>query len=166
MITDELTYSKDLDDEIYSIIQESGFDEKLNLKAGKISFIDFLNNKMLMVFVIQQGIPYSFFDSIRQFTPLNENDWADLLNISTKSLQRYRQSEKAFKPIQSEKIIEMAEVTMAGLDLFGDVEKFKLWLETPNFALGKMKPIDLLKDSYGKDLVLNEITRIGWGIFA
>jgi len=36
-----------------------------------------------------------------------------------------------------------------GLDVFGNVEKLKLWLDTPSYALGKLKPIKLLKDSYG-----------------
>ena len=48
-----------------------------------------------------------------------------------------------------EKIIEIAEVTKVGLDVFGNVEKLKLWLDTPSYALGKLKPIKLLKDSYG-----------------
>ncbi len=37
------------------------------------------------------------------------------------------------------KIIEMAEVTRIGLDTFGDMNKFKLWLDTPNFSLGSLK---------------------------
>lgn len=69
-----------------------------------------------------------------------------------------------FKPLQSEKIIEMDEVTKVGLDVFGDMEKFKLWLNTPNFALGKLRPIELLKDSYGKEMVIGELTRINYGI--
>ncbi len=36
-----------------------------------------------------------------------------------------------------------------GLDVFGNVEKLKLWLDTPSYALGKLKPIELLKDFYG-----------------
>ena len=60
----------------------------------------------------------------------------------------------------------MAEVTNAGLDTFGNIEKFKLWLETPNFSLGDQMPMELLKDSYGKEMVLGELTRINHGILA
>ena len=70
-------------------------------------------------------------------TPFSEGDWAELLDISTKSLQRYKQDSRQFKPLQSEKIIEMAEVTNVGVETFGDLEKFKLWLDTPNFPLGQ-----------------------------
>ncbi len=58
----------------------------------------------------------------------------------------------------------MAEVTNVGKEVFGDMEKFKLWLDTPNFSLGNLKPMELLKDSYGKELVIGELTRINYGI--
>lgn len=131
----------------------------------RITYTDFLEDKMLIIVAIRAGIPYSLFDLIQHYTPFSESDWANFLDISTKSLQRYRiASEHHFKPIHSEKIIEMAEVTKVGLDVFGDLDKLKLWLNTPNFALGKLKPIELLKDSYGKDLVISELTRINYGI--
>lgn len=132
----------------------------------KITYEDFLTDKMLIIMAIRAGIPYSLFDLIQHYTPFSENDWAEFLNISTKSLQRYRvASDYNFKPLQSEKIIELAEVTKTGLDVFGDMSKLKLWLNTPNYALGGLKPIELLKDSYGKELVLGELTRINYGIF-
>ena len=60
----------------------------------------------------------------------------------------------------------MAEVTKVGLDVFSSIEKFKLWLNTPSYALGKLKPIELLKDSYGKEMVISELNRINHGILA
>ena len=59
----------------------------------------------------------------------------------------------------------MAEVTKVGLDVFGHMEKLKVWLHTPNYALGNVKPMELLKDSYGKELVIAELTLINHGIF-
>jgi putative toxin-antitoxin system antitoxin component (TIGR02293 family) len=153
-----------LDKEISNIVRRSSFDKKFIPHARSITYSDFLSNKMLMILVIREGVPYSLFNLIQHFTPFSEDDWADFLDISTKSLQRYKQTSRIFKPIQSEKIIEMAEVTKVGLDVFGDMEKFKLWLETPNFSLGNLKPMELLKDSYGKELVISELTRINYGI--
>ncbi|MBA2407388.1 MAG: DUF2384 domain-containing protein [Chitinophagales bacterium] len=132
----------------------------------KLTYSKFFTNKMLMIEVIREGVPYSLFNLIQLHSPFSENDWANFLDISTKSLQRYKQTSKQFKPILSEKIIEMAEVTNVGLDVFGDMEKLKLWLDTPNFSLGNLKPIELLKDSYGKEIVVGELTRINYGILA
>lgn len=153
-----------LDKEISNIVRRSRFDKKFLSTVKNITYSEFLSNKMLMILVIREGVPYSLFNLIQNLTPFTEDNWADFLDISTKSLHRYKQTSKSFKPIQSEKIIEMAEVTKVGLDVFGDMGKFKLWLETPNFSLGNLKPMELLKDSYGKELVISELTRINYGI--
>lgn len=153
-----------LDKEISNIVKRARFDKKFLTNTKNITYSDFLSNKMLMIYVIREGVPYSFFHLIQNLTPFTEENWADFLDLSTKSLHRYKQTSKSFKPLQSEKIIEMAEVTNVGLDVFGDIEKFKLWLKTANFSLGNLKPLDLLKDSYGKELVISELTRINYGI--
>ena len=134
-------------------------------RVGSLTFNDFLSNKLLMISAIRQGVSYALFDLIKNSAPFTESEWAEFLNISSKSLQRYKQTSKQFKPIQSEKIIEMAEVTKVGREVFGSLEKFKMWLDTPNFALGNMKPKELLKDSYGKEMVIGELIRIEHGTF-
>lgn len=164
METPEINISQKLDKEIASIIRRSDIDSKFASSEKGLTYAGFLSNKMLMILVIRKGVPYSLFKLIQHHAPFSDTDWANFLDISTKSLQRYKQSSRSFKPIQSEKIIEMAEVTNIGLEVFGDMNKFKLWLDTPNFALGNLKPIELLKDSYGKEMVTGELIRINHGI--
>ena len=148
------------------VVKGLDMDKGVLSQTEATTYSEFLMNKMLMIGVIRAGVPYSLFELIQDATPFTDNYWADVLDISTKSLHRYKQESRSFRPIQSEKIIELAEVTNVGLDVFGDMERLKLWLETPNFALGSLKPIELLKDSYGKELVLSELTRINYGILA
>lgn len=164
----KLTIENDLNQKIASFLSQSSIGETYHINFNKhITYEDFLTNKLLIIAAIREGIPYTLFDSIQEYTPFTENDWANFLDISTKSLQRYKaksSTEFSFKPIHSEKIIEITEVTQLGLDVFGNIDKFRLWLKTPNFALGNLKPIDLLKDSYGKELVMTELTHINYGI--
>ena len=164
METTELNIGQKLDKEISALFKTSLIGNKFLPSNEDLTYADFLSNKMLIIAAIRQGIPYSLFSLIQDNTPFSEPDWAMFLGISTKSLHRYKLTGKQFKPLQSEKIIEMAEVTNIGLDVFGDIGKFKLWLFTPNFALGNLKPFELLTDSYGKELVINELTRINYGI--
>jgi len=167
MISPTLRTKQKLNKEISSILKVWQQNENISdLLIIGMTFEAFLANKLAMIYLIRQGVPYSLFDSIQNYTPFTETDWAGILDLSTKSLQRYKQSAKQFGPLQSEKIIEMAEVTNIGLDVFGDMEKLKLWLDTPNFALGRLRPIELLKDSYGKEMVIGELTRINYGILA
>ncbi|TAD83084.1 MAG: DUF2384 domain-containing protein [Bacteroidetes bacterium] len=125
-----------------------------------------LQNKTLMASTVKQGVPYTFYEVVRSFMPFTEIEWADILNVSTKSLQRFKQMNKIFKSNQSEKIMQMAEVTHHGLETFGDLGRFTQWLQTPNYALGNVTPKSMLANAYGKDLVMAEIHRINYGILS
>ncbi len=163
-MTTKINIEKKLNKEVSNLINESPA-AYLPIRAKhNLTYDDFLSDKMLIIAAIRKGIPYSLFNLIQIFAPFSENDWAGFLDISTKSLHRYKLSSTPFKPSQSEKIIEIAEVMNIGLDVFGNMPKFKLWLDTPNFTMGNMMPIELLKDSYGKELVISELIRINHGI--
>ena len=143
--------------------------QKSHLKVAykNMSFNDFFDNKLLIVHSIRQGITFSFFEVIKKTIPFSDLEWANYLNLSIKSLQRYKLEKNfVFKPIHSEKILELAEVTQLGNDVFDSQEQFYLWLSTPSFALGNMKPMELIQDSYGKELVIDAINRIDYGIFS
>ncbi len=165
MATEKIKIEEKLNREISSYFKQNRkwefqFDTKKN-----VTYHDFLSDKLLIIVAIRQGIPYSMFNLIQDYAPFTDTDWASFLGISTKSLQRYRQeASHSFKSLHTEKIIEMAEVTKIGLDVFEDMDKLKMWLNTPNYSLGKLKPIELLKDSYGKEMVIGELTRINHGI--
>jgi putative toxin-antitoxin system antitoxin component (TIGR02293 family) len=142
--------------------QERGY----KLLNKNITYDEFLKNRMLIIHAIREGIPYELFNLIKEITPFNEEDWASFLGISTKSLQRNKIKEDfIFKPLQSEKILELAEVTSLGNTVFDTEAQFYLWLNTPSFALENLQPIELLKDSYGKEMVVNELNKIDQGIF-
>ena len=128
---------------------------------------EFFENKLLIVEAIRHGMPYGFFERIREIAPFTEDDWADYLNISRKTLQRNSWDPGfLFKPIHTEKIIELTEVTVLGREIFGAFDTFYTWLNAPCLALGGRKPVELLRDSYGKELVVAELNRIDQGIFA
>ena len=152
--------------EITAIVKKSSYFEENFLHTKKLDYTNFFTNKMLMIAVINEGVPYSLFSLIQYITPFTNEHWASFLDLSTKSLLRYKQTAKNFRPLQSEKIIEIAEVTNLGIDVFSNKEKFNTWLTTPNYALGNSTPITLLKHSYGKELVIAELTNINYGIFA
>lgn len=156
----------DYENELHSVVCEEaavyGLSQPLDFGIKS-----FLANKMLVVSAIRKGFPFSLFERIQQSLPFSEADWASFLDISTKTLQRYKQAKQhLFKASHTEKIIAITEVTEMGLEVFGDIHKFKLWLETPSYALGGYAPFELLKDAYGKELVMAELVRISHGILA
>lgn len=126
----------------------------------------FFSDRMLLVELIRKGIPTTLFLTIKDLAPFSDEEWSDFLDISLKSLQRYKKEpDYLFKSIHSEKIIELAEVTVMGLEVFDNAADFGAWLNAPSPALGGKMPLELLKDSYGQELVIQELHRIDQGIF-
>jgi len=68
-------------------IEPSG---KTKAHSKNVTYKNFFTDRMLLVKSIRFGIPYSLFKLIKDITPFTENDWANFLDISTKSLQRYK----------------------------------------------------------------------------
>lgn len=140
---------------------------KQELPDISVASTSFFKNKMLVVKTIRKGLPFAIFSLIKKITPFSDDDWANYLNLSTKTLQRYKNEEGfLFKPIHTEKILELTEVTNMGMQVFDDLDSFHDWLNTASLALGNNKPSALLQDSYGKELVLAALNRIEHGIFA
>lgn len=156
---------KELNKALRALLRDLPIKSENNFEKS-ITFRQLLQNKMLLIYVIDKGIPYSIFELIVSLAPFSSDDWAEYLELSTKSLLRYKADSRDFKPSHTEKILELAEVTQAGREVFGDAETFRHWLETPCFALGGHKPFDLLKNSYGKELVMGELHRIAHGVLA
>lgn len=55
-------------------------------------------------------------------------------------------------------------VLKKGKELFGTIQKFNLWLNTENIAMG-CKPITLWETKKGLELIYNELVRCDHGIF-
>lgn len=111
-------------------------------------------------------MPAILFKEIKSNSPFDDEQWSNFLHINIRTLQRYKgEKSHVFKPNQSERIFELAEVISTGYEVFDNADDFNLWLNFPSPALGNQKPIELLDTSYGKDLVLAELNRIEYGIF-
>lgn len=120
---------------------------------------------LLMNQVSEAGIPYTLFQQIQEAGPLTLQEWADILGISAKTLTRYRKEDKVFQPWHSAVILQVTELLSFGMDVFITRDKLYHWLEKSTFALGGRSPLSLLTNSYGRDLVMREMTLIEHGIF-
>jgi len=56
------------------------------------------------------------------------------------------------------------EVMRRADEVFKDLNKARLWLNSPNYALGDQIPIQLIESEEGIELVLDELGRIENGI--
>ncbi|GGE38921.1 hypothetical protein GCM10010832_18990 [Psychroflexus planctonicus] len=160
------TNLKGVNEAMLSYVLQIDNSSKKHINVEEFNYSNFFEDKMLIIQAIKKGITYSLFNKIKRITPFTEDDWASYLNVSKKTLQRHSNDDDyIFKPIHTEKIIELAEVNHFGNEVFDTKDQFYLWLSSPSFALGNLKPAELLTNSYGKELVMAELNRIDHGIF-
>jgi len=123
-------------------------------------------DELAVIQLIAAGIPYALYDRLQSAMPFSEQEWANFLELSTKSLQRYKADPAyIFTGFYAQRILEITEVMQAGLLFFGEASKLKAWLYTPALLLDQLRPVELLNTSYGKSLLLATIHRMSHGIF-
>lgn len=163
---DSIEYAS-LNQEFNSYVNSVSTVYSIKMKKNAVDFSNLFNDEILLYHLIRKGMPYSLFEQLKLMCPFKEMDWADYLNISIKTLQRHKkEANYVFKSIHTEKIIEITEVNQLGVKVFDTKKQFYSWLNNPSYALGNLKPLELLKNSYGKELVMSELNRIEHGIFA
>ena len=90
---------------------------------------------------------------------------ANIMHISERTLQRY-EDDAIVKSEYAEKAVELARLYTRGEEVFGSMENFKSWMKLPNHIFNNETPLALLDNSYGFDMIFNELGRIEHGIFA
>tara|TARA_R110000744_G_scaffold237369_4_gene354855 strand:+ start:61384 stop:62037 length:654 start_codon:yes stop_codon:yes gene_type:complete len=115
---------------------------------------------------IRSGIDYKTFNIIAKRTPLDPNDWSNVLDTTTRTLERYKKDNRILSSSQTEKIIEIQQLINYGNEVFGSETHFKKWLLTENIALGGKIPKDLFDTKIGIGMIKDALGRIEHGIFA
>lgn len=97
----------------------------------------------------------------------SQKEVAEVLEIDTSTISRWNklQKDELLGKFQSKAIRHIDEIIAKGIKIFGSEENFKVWLNTPNYGLGEIKPIELLKDPYEIELVDNALEAMSWGNF-
>lgn len=141
--------------------------KKSELKEPMVAYAS-LDDKSVytLISAIKEGIQFSFFEKLARQIPFTIREWSSYLHLSERSLQRYKKEKGTFNPVTSEKIIEIAMLNKYGIQVFGDQQKFNIWLASNNTALGGISPKNLLDSSFGIQLIKDELTHIEHGVLA
>ena len=118
-----------------------------------------------MINIIRAGIPKQAMTHLMDVADISLSEMAAIVHTSDRTLRRYTANQKLSQE-QSERMIEMARLYSRGEEVFGSMDKFKLWMDSMILALGNKKPKEYLDTSLGINMLMNELGRIEHGIFA
>jgi putative toxin-antitoxin system antitoxin component (TIGR02293 family) len=120
-----------------------------------------------LIETIRQGLPKQALERLAKALRVKVLDLENILPVSKRTLQRYEQQDVKFLPKElSDHMLQVAKVYARAVDVFEDEERALEWLQAPIVALGGRIPMSLLDTSAGVDLVLTELGRIEYGVFA
>ena len=109
--------------------------------------------------------PYRKFEKIEKQIAFTQKEWAAILHLSEKTLQRYAKDNKSFEGIYTERILQMQELIEMGLETFTSPEAFYRWLKRDKPVLGELLTFGSLTSSRGIQLIIDELGRIQHGVY-
>ncbi len=109
---------------------------------------------------------YNDFKKIADKIPFSLAEWATILHVSERTLQRYAKNNSSFAPINSERIALIEKVLQEAKTTFGNTNKFYDWIRRNPYMLEGNLSINSLSTFEGIQNVLTQLGRIQHGIFA
>ncbi|MDB5280184.1 MAG: hypothetical protein JWR61_5139 [Ferruginibacter sp.] len=135
-------------------------------KVSKLEEPEVSYNRSVKIIPAVKNFTYSEFKKISDKAPFTQAEWASLLHISERTLQRYAKNNGSFAPINAERAMQIAQVINEGKKTFGKTELFYNWLKRKPLMLEGPLSFESLTTAYGIQLVLTQLGRIQHGILA
>lgn len=117
-------------------------------------------------FKIVKDFTYNDFKKIAAKVDFTQKEWADILHISERTLQRYANDNGSFNSGVVDRILQIKKVLERGEEVFGSYAKFNLWLRGNPYMLEGQLSLHSLASIEGINNVLTQLGRIEHGIFA
>lgn len=108
---------------------------------------------------------------IRELTvryALTVGDIAGVLDVTTKTITRWRKSKKSGATMSEQKKDRLAvleSILKLGKKVLGSDKELNSWLHSPVFSLDGKKPVDMIKTESGRRRVEEVLRQIEYGIY-
>ncbi|MDO8550418.1 MAG: DUF2384 domain-containing protein [Ignavibacteria bacterium] len=122
-----------------------------------------LKDRLSLIRKAKNGIDAKYVLMILKYYNFKKDFISDMLNLSTKTLDRYTKENRKLNPNDSELVIKLILLYKKGIEVFGDQSSFVNWLNKAAFGLGNLKPTEIINTSEGIDLIVEELSRIEFG---
>lgn len=138
---------------------------KQNSKTSKVEepLIVYSSGKIMP---ITKDFNYKDFKKIADKVPFTQKEWADILHISERTLQRYAKDDGNFNFGVTDRILQIDKVIKRGIEVFGNLDKFISWLKSNPYMLEGRLSLQSLASFEGISMILTQLGRIEHGLFA
>lgn len=118
-----------------------------------------------LIATLKEGLPADRVEKLRDSLQLPAGEIADLLSIPSSTLSRRRQAGRLDKD-ESERAYRIAHLALRATEVFGSLDRARVWLKKPQYALGGVVPLAFADTEPGAREVEDILLRIDHGISA
>ncbi|MEO6729733.1 MAG: antitoxin Xre-like helix-turn-helix domain-containing protein [Ferruginibacter sp.] len=137
-----------------------------NAKVTNAEEAEVMFSKSVKVIPSVKDFTYSEFKKLADNTPFTQAEWAAMLHVSERTLQRYAKNNSSFAPINAERFVQIHHVLTRGKKVLGNIESFYDWIHSNPPMLEGDLSFESLTSFDGLQRVLSQIGRIEHGILA
>jgi putative toxin-antitoxin system antitoxin component (TIGR02293 family) len=105
------------------------------------------------------------FQKVADKVPFTQKEWANILHLSERTLQRYAKANTSFEGIYVDRILHVDEMIDLALQTFINGDALYKWLKKDKLVLGKVLNFESLYTQQGITDVTNQIGRILYGVY-
>lgn len=109
--------------------------------------------------------PYKKLKKTIDLLPFTQAEWAAMLHISERTLQRYAKNNTSFEGLHTDRILLLQEMIQLGLETFTDAQSFYHWLHTEKMVMGQKLNFESLYTENGIQAITEQIGRIQQGVY-
>ena len=124
------------------------------------------DSQMGLFDLIEGGLEFEYFQKLLAEGIWSRQELVALLDVSEKTINRYEKDNKPLTSAMTARLVELGKVFQLGMNTFEDKALLKEWLNSPSIVFNRRKPKELLSNSEGVQMVLDEMNRIEWGVYA
>lgn len=133
---------------------------------GKVEEPMSLYNINVKILPSVKDFTYSEFKKTAEKTPFTQAEWAAMLQVSERTLQRYAKNNGSFAPINAERFMQINHVLARAKKVFGSIDYFYEWIHSNPPMLEGDLSFTSLTSFDGIQKVLMQLGRIEHGILA
>ena len=108
---------------------------------------------------------YKKFEKLSKLVPFTQKEWAGILDLSERTLQRYARDNKGFEGIYTDRLLHIEQLINTGLETFTSADAFYAWLKKDKPVLGQAFNFSSLYTTRGIQETINQLLRIQHGVY-
>lgn len=109
---------------------------------------------------------YKSFQKVANKAPFSLKEWADLLHLSERTLQRYAKNNSEFSGIYVDRILHLEQLIDLGLQVFKTPAALYTWLVQDKFVFNKTLNFNALQSQQGIAETYNQLGRILHNVYS